>query len=119
MNTLADGINQKLGDEGEPNPRPELIVGVCNSRGFEEVPTLKPTFKQKAVRLNLLGNGILLYFKFSFVFLLHEGPGEVVGVALDVIVVHHAPELLTHRLDPRLPAARVVEHFYLVRELET
>ena len=119
MNTLAGGINQKLGDEGEPNPRPELIVGVCNSRGFEEVPTLKPTFKQKAVRLNLLGNGILLYFKFSFVFLLHEGPGEVVGVALDVVVVHHRPELLSHWLYPRLSTSRIVEHFNFVRELKT
>ena len=118
MNT--DGINRKWeSQKGHHLYRPELIVGISDPRGFEKVPTLKTTFKEKTVGLNFLGDRILFYFEFGFEFLLHEGPGEVVGVALEVVVVHHRPQLVAHGLYPRLPARGVVEHFNFVRELIT
>ena len=118
MNT--DGINRKWESQKRHHLyRPELIIGISDPRGFEKVPTLKTTFKEKTVGLNFLGDRILFHFEFGFEFLLHEGPGEVVGVALEVVVVHHRPQLVSHGLYPRLSARGVVEHFNFVRELIT
>ena len=94
----------------------QLVVGVRDPNSLGQVTTLKPAFEDKAVLLDVFGNGSSVNLLLLYEALLENTPSEVVAVRLEVVVVDGDAVLLPDGLDLGLLPTGVVEHLHLVGE---